>query len=80
MVGQTLSHYGILEGIGQSGRVKVDLAQGTSLTRKFTLRFQLQLQKFPAQQRFIHGLKSEASLISSTEGAAAQFPPEGTNE
>ena len=58
MVGQTIAHCGILEGIGQGGRGEVYLAEGTSLKRESVLRIQLQLQTFrysgTAQPRFTH--------------------------
>ena len=64
MVGTTISHYKILEKIGQGGMGEVFLAQDTSLDRKVALKFLPDfLQQDPtAKKRFLREAKSAAAL------------------
>ena len=64
MVGTTISHYEILEKIGQGGMGEVFLAQDTSLDRKVALKFlpeDLQ-EDSTARKRLLREAKSAASL------------------
>ena len=64
MVGQNISHYKIIEKIGQGGMVEVFLAHDTSLDRKVALKFlpeKLQ-QDSTARKRFLREAKSAAAL------------------
>jgi len=62
--GQTVSHYRILEKIGEGGMGQVYLAEDTSLERKVALKFlPLGLQTDPvAHKRFIREAKSAAAI------------------
>ena len=64
MVGTTISHYKILEKIGQGGMGEVFLAQDTSLDRKVALKFlPHSMQEDPvAHKRFLREAKSAAAL------------------
>ncbi|MEE8349503.1 MAG: serine/threonine-protein kinase, partial [Acidobacteriota bacterium] len=64
MVGKTISHYNILEKIGQGGMGEVFLAQDTSLDRKVALKFLPEnMQQDPtARKRFLREAKSAAAL------------------
>ena len=64
MVGTTISHYRVLEKIGQGGMGEVFLAHDTSLDRKVTLKFLPEfLQEDPtAKKRFLREAKSAAAL------------------
>ena len=64
MVGETISHYKVLEKIGQGGMGEVFLAQDTSLDRKVALKFLTEdLQQDPtARKRFLREAKSAAAL------------------
>ncbi len=64
MIGETVSHYRILEKIGEGGMGEVYLAEDTSLDRKVALKFlppSLQ-QDETAHKRFIREAKSAAAL------------------
>ena len=59
MVGQTISHYKVIEKIGQGGMGEVFLAQDTTLDRQVALKFlpeELQ-QDTAARKRFHPGAK-----------------------
>ena len=64
MVGTTISHYKILEKIGQGGMGEVFLAQDASLDRKVALKFLPEdLREDPvAHKRFLREAKSAAAL------------------
>ena len=64
MVGTTVSHYKVLEKIGQGGMGEVFLAQDTSLDRKVALKFLPDfLHQDPvAEKRFLREAKSAAAL------------------
>ena len=64
MIGQTISHYKVLEKIGEGGMGQVYLAEDTSLERKVALKFlPLGLQTDPvAHKRFIREAKSAAAI------------------
>ena len=64
MVGETISHYQVLEKIGQGGMGEVFLAQDTTLDRKVALKFLPKAsQPDPtARKRFLREAKSAAAL------------------
>ncbi len=67
MIGQTISHYKILEKIGEGGMGEVFLAEDTSLDRKVALKFLPDfMQQDPvAEKRFLREAKSVAALDHS---------------
>ena len=64
MIGQTVSHYKVLERLGQGGMGEVYLAEDTSLDRKVALKFlppRLRDDEI-AHRRFLREAKSAAGL------------------
>ncbi len=65
MVGTTISHYKVLEKIGQGGMGEVFLAQDTTLDRRVALKFlpeELE-QDSTARKRFLREAKSAAGRV-----------------
>ncbi len=64
MIGKTLSHYKVIEKIGQGGMGEVYLAEDSRLDRKVALKFLTEeLQQDPtARKRFLREAKSAAAL------------------
>ncbi len=64
MIGKTISHYKVLDKLGQGGMGEVFLAQDKKLGRKVALKFLPEtLQQNPAiQKRFVREARSAAAI------------------
>jgi len=80
MIGQTVSHYKILEKLGQGGMGEVYLAEDTNLGRKVAVKFLSaeMAADLEARKRFTHEARSQAMLSHTNIATFHEVVEEGT--